>query len=187
VTTLATARRTGAGTLLVLAGGCALLPLRLRLLAPPVPFRLAILVGLYGLVLCASLLVPAPAGPRRLHPAIALGIGLGALGLAAIAAGPSGPLPVAGTAVALGVVAAVAEEALFRRAGYAALERYGPTVAIVATAAAFAAVHVPLYGAAAFPVDLGAALLLGWQRHATGSWSTPAATHAAANLLAVLR
>jgi len=38
-----------------------------------------------------------------------------------------------------------------------------------------------------FPVDLGAGLLLSWQRWAGGSWGVPAATHAAANLLAVLR
>ena len=40
---------------------------------------------------------------------------------------------------------------------------------------------------AAFPVDLGAGLVFGWQRWATGSWVAPAGTHAAANLVAVLR
>jgi membrane protease YdiL (CAAX protease family) len=145
------------------------------------------LPALYALLLFASVLVPAHSGPRRLHPAIALGVGLAALGLAAIAAGPSAPLPVAGTAVALSLLAAVAEEALFRRAAYSALERHGPGLAIATTALLFAAVHVPLYGVAAFPVDLGAGLLFGWQRHATGSWSVPAATHAAANLFAVVR
>jgi hypothetical protein len=45
---------------------------------------------------------------------------------------------------------------------------------------------VPLYGVAALPVDLGAGLLLSWQRWAAGTWTVPAATHAAANLLAVV-
>ena len=47
--------------------------------------------------------------------------------------------------------------------------------------------HIPSYGLAAFPVDLGAGLLFGWQRWAAGTWTVPAATHAAANLLAVIR
>jgi membrane protease YdiL (CAAX protease family) len=49
----------------------------------------------------------------------------------------------------------------------------------------FALVHLPAYGLAAMPVDLGAALLLGWQRYASGRWTVPAVTHAVANLLAV--
>jgi membrane protease YdiL (CAAX protease family) len=60
-------------------------------------------------------------------------------------------------------------------------------VAIVGSAVAFALLHVPLYGVAVLPVDLGAGLLLSWQRWACGTWTVPAATHAAANLLAVIR
>ena len=59
--------------------------------------------------------------------------------------------------------------------------------AVVGSAAAFGLIHLPLYGWAAFPVDLGAGLLLSWQRWASGTWAVPAATHAAANLLAVIR
>ncbi len=59
-------------------------------------------------------------------------------------------------------------------------------MAVVGSALLFAAVHVPLYGVAAFPVDLGAGLLFSWQRWASGDWTVPAATHAAANLLAVI-
>jgi membrane protease YdiL (CAAX protease family) len=51
------------------------------------------------------------------------------------------------------------------------------------TAVLFAAVHLPLYGAGALPLNLAAGVLLGWQRWATGSWTAPAATHAIANLL----
>jgi membrane protease YdiL (CAAX protease family) len=49
----------------------------------------------------------------------------------------------------------------------------------------FAFVHLPAYGLVAMPVDLGAALLLSWQRYASGRWTVPAVTHAVANLLAV--
>jgi membrane protease YdiL (CAAX protease family) len=83
-------------------------------------------------------------------------------------------------------VAAVAEELLFRRVAYGWLEGYGPAVAVVGSAVAFAAVHVSLYGPPALPVDLGAGLLFSWQRWAAGTWTVPAATHAAANVLAVM-
>jgi membrane protease YdiL (CAAX protease family) len=59
-------------------------------------------------------------------------------------------------------------------------------LALVGTSLLFALVHVPLYGWAVFPVDLGAGLLFGWQRWAAGTWTVPAATHAAANLLVVI-
>ena len=59
--------------------------------------------------------------------------------------------------------------------------------AIGGSALLFAAVHVPIYGPAVFWVDLGAGLLFSWQRWASGTWGASAATHAAANLLAVLR
>jgi len=81
----------------------------------------------------------------------------------------------------------VAEEALFRRLAYARLERFGAAVAIAGSAILFGLVHVPAYGPAALPVDVGAGLLFGWQRWASGTWTVPAATHAFANALVVLR
>jgi membrane protease YdiL (CAAX protease family) len=68
---------------------------------------------------------------------------------------------------------------------YDRLLRFGAVVAVGGTAAVFALVHLPAYGVAAMPVDLGAALLLSWQRYASGRWTVPAVTHAVANLLAV--
>ena len=96
-------------------------------------------------------------------------------------------MPWAATAVWLSLLAAVAEEALFRRALYGALLRRGPVIAVVVSAVAFALLHVPAYGWVAFPVDLGAGLVFGWQRHASGTWAAPGITHAAANLAAALR
>ncbi|MDR7512393.1 MAG: CPBP family glutamic-type intramembrane protease, partial [Armatimonadota bacterium] len=92
----------------------------------------------------------------------------------------------AAAAVAAALVAAVAEEAFFRRLLYGWLEPLGPIAAIGLAAIAFAAVHVPAWGPAALPVDLAAGVLFGWQRWASGTWTAPAATHVAANLLQVI-
>jgi membrane protease YdiL (CAAX protease family) len=57
--------------------------------------------------------------------------------------------------------------------------------AVLGSAILFTLVHLPAYGTAALPVDLGAGLLLSWQRCASGRWTVPAVTHVLANLLAV--
>jgi membrane protease YdiL (CAAX protease family) len=139
-------------------------------------------------------------GPAATRPAaplgawITLGAGLAVVLAVAVLGGPAPPLPAGAAALALSVLAAVGEEALFRGVLYGWIERLASNLpgvvpaalAIAGSAAVFAAVHLPSYGPAAFPVDLGAGLLLGWQRWASGSWTVPAATHAAANLLAVI-
>lgn len=93
------------------------------------------------------------------------------------------PLHATTAALAASAAAAVAEELFFRRLLYGALERFGPAVAITASALLFALVHVPHYGLAALPVDLAAGFVFGWQRWASGSWTAPAATHVFANLV----
>lgn len=169
-------------TLLLVVVASILLVARLWLPALGRSGRLVGLAAILLAILVASLLVPVAADRPRLHPAITLASGLAAVGVA-FALGRPVAAPYVMVALPLSLLAAVAEEALFRRAAYGALERYGALVAIGATAIAFALVHVPLYGVAAFPVDLGAGLLLSWQRWASGTWTVPAATHAAANLL----
>lgn len=114
-----------------------------------------------------------------------LGIGMVAVAAAGVVAGPAPDPRVGAAAAGLGLLAAVAEEALFRRLLYARLARYGAVVAVLGSATLFALVHLPAYGTAALPVDLGAGLLLSWQRFASGRWTVPAVTHAVANLLAV--
>ncbi len=118
---------------------------------------------------------------------LALGVGLGAFGagrLLAVGAVPVAPFVL--RSVALNSLAAVSEEAFFRRFAYGlAAARRGPAVAIGTSAAIFAAVHVTVWGWAVLPLDLAAGLVLGWQRWASGGWSVPAATHVAANVLAV--
>ncbi len=99
---------------------------------------------------------------------------------------PLGPSALV-VAIALNALAAVAEEAFFRRYLFGVLAAsHGLTVAVVATAAAFALVHVTVWGWWVLPLDLAAGLVLSWQRAATGRWSVPAATHVLANTLALL-
>jgi len=121
---------------------------------------------------------------------LVLAAGAGAVALAALASTLPGPaVPVPGGPIVLVLVAAagVAEEAFFRRLLYGRLLRWGAAVALVGSAVAFGLLHVPLHGTAALPIDLGAGLFLSWQRWASGTWAVPAATHALANLVVVLR
>lgn len=113
--------------------------------------------------------------------------GLLSIGVVAWVVGPWPPLRLVWAGIPVGVLASVAEEALFRRVAYARLLRFGAAVAVLGSALAFALLHVPLYGVDVLPVDLGAGLLFSWQRWASGTWTVPAATHAAAGLLAVMR
>jgi membrane protease YdiL (CAAX protease family) len=181
-----------------LAAGLAFLLARTALgtVAAAVP----VLVAGYLAMAATALAVPAPAGEgaagRAVHAwrsatpplgwAAPLGIGLAAVAAAGMVAGPAPDPRVGAAAAGLGLLAAVAEEALFRRLMYLRLlARYGTVVAVLGSAILFALVHLPAYGTAALPVDLGAGLLLSWQRFASGRWTVPAVTHAVANLLAV--
>jgi membrane protease YdiL (CAAX protease family) len=180
-------RRAELGGLLVLAGSVALLLSRPAISANrSAPLML---LALYAAIGGASAAVDVAPVDRSaaLAPSTALILGLVGLGAVAWMSGTPVPIPRSPWAPVLGVCAAVAEEALFRRLAYGRLLRFGVPVAIVGAAVAFALLHVPLYGVAVFPIDLGAGLLLSWQRWASGTWTVPAATHAAANLLAVIR
>lgn len=174
------------GTAAALAAvGLALFVLRLRLLGyPSAPVLFA---AIYALVGAASLAVPiGPQDDRRLSPAGALALGVGAMAVATFLTGPVIPVRLGPQALGLNSLAAVSEEAFFRRFLYGRLVRVGAVAAVAATALLFALVHLPAYGPAAFWVDLGAGVLLSWQRWASGTWAVPAATHVVANLLVVL-
>lgn len=88
--------------------------------------------------------------------------------------------------VGLNTLAAVAEEALFRRLAFDVLLAAGPLVAIGGSALLFGLAHVTVYGWWAFPLDTAAGAVLGWQRWTTGTWTFPAVTHALADLLVVI-
>jgi membrane protease YdiL (CAAX protease family) len=166
--------------------GIALLLLRLRILDTSGATRITLLTAVFAAILVTSLLVPVAPDVARVRPWIVTAVGLAGVGLAALASGRPIPAPLGASALPLAIVAAVAEEALFRRAVYGRLERLGPAVAVAGSALLFAAVHLPLYGAAALPVDLGAGLLFSLQRWASGTWTVPAGTHSVANVVAVM-
>jgi membrane protease YdiL (CAAX protease family) len=170
---------------LVLVASCSLVFLRLSLLPAPQPTKVATLSVLYAGILGACLLVPARR--ERGRSILALGVGLVAVALVTVIVPRPVPLPFAPVALPLAVVAAIAEEALFRGVLFDGLRRRSDLVAVVGSAVVFAAIHVPLYGLAAFPLDLGAGLLFGWQRATAGSWHTPAITHVVSNVLGTLR
>jgi membrane protease YdiL (CAAX protease family) len=177
---------------IVVAAGCATLTARPLLLDVAGGHPAAVISVLFVTLLAVSLLWPAPttagATPtsfRVVLPVLAIGIGAFVAGRALLAGSPP-PAPATAFLVALNTLAAVAEEAFFRRLVYGALLAAGPVAAVVGSAVLFAAVHVTVYGVWVLPLDLAAGLLFGWQRQATGSWRVPAVTHAVANLMVVL-
>jgi uncharacterized protein len=188
----AAARRDGSWTVLLAGGGL----LTLRLAYASGPGGLWLLASAYLAVGTASALAtameatPAPtqaAQPmrRRSAAAVALGVGLGAFVLVVAVDRPGIHASAGSVGMGLSAMAAVAEEAFFRGMLYGRLARFGPLVAVAGSGAAFALIHVGTYPTPAVWVALAAGLLFGWQRWATGSWLVPAATHVAANLLAV--
>ena len=149
--------------------------------------RVVLFGATYLTIGLASIAVPVGRDRPHMFPVMAFVVGAAAILLAGRIAGPAVPSPWNAAALPLSLLAAVAEEALFRRVAYARLERFGAVVAVAGSALLFGLVHVPAYGPAALPVDIGAGLLFGWQRWASGTWTVPAATHAFANAMVILR
>jgi membrane protease YdiL (CAAX protease family) len=143
--------------------------------------------ALFGALLVVGIAWPTVAARRLSFAAVA---GPFLIGVACLAVGRlfghAPGFPLRPGYVALVVVAAVAEEAFFRRLVYATLEPGGAALATLGSAALFAAAHVTVYGFWVLPLDLAAGLVLSWQRWATGTWTVPAATHVVANLMVVL-
>lgn len=185
MTTRGEARESWAATL-VMVVGIAVLVAR-PFAEATAGMRTALFAASYLTIGLASIAIPLERERPRLTPGLALLWGLGAVVVAANVSGSPIPLPWSAAALPLSLLAAVAEEALFRRLAYARLERFGAAVAVVGSALLFGLVHVPAHGLAALPVDVGAGLLFGWQRWASGTWTVPAATHAFANAMVVLR
>jgi membrane protease YdiL (CAAX protease family) len=160
----------------IIAGATALL------LRPPATVGAIALTAVAGTV---GAVLPLPRSPGRVGVgrwAICTALGIAAFVLARLGP-PAVPVMLTTAGVAAAIVAAVAEELLFRRLMYAWFEHWGAIAAVALTAGAFAVVHLPGYGTAAVPINLAAGVLFGWQRYATGGWTAPALTHLAANLL----
>ena len=171
---------------LAVLAGCTLLLIRTSFTG--LPATATMFAALYLLLGAASLAVPVGGDGARSLSSLSVGAaGMTAIVLAAWLVGPGFPVPHALEVLLLNSLAAVSEELFFRRLVYGGLVRFGPAIAIGGSALLFATLHVPIYGPAVFWVDLGAGLLLSWQRWASGGWGAPAATHVVANLVAVLR
>lgn len=142
-----------------------------------------------GLVFAALLGVLAAAyrpDVGRVRWIIPAGVGGAALLVlpAVLTNGGLGQLPLTGYfgwAAATTVIVA-AEEAFLRGVMFDALVRWrGADVAVVGAAAAFALLHLPLYGAGVLPLDFAVGLLLGALRLLTGGWAAPGVAHAGAD------
>jgi membrane protease YdiL (CAAX protease family) len=153
---------------------------------PLLPGGTAPLVAVFGLLLLvgAAWPVATDAGPPAavLWPLV---VGVAAF-LLVRALGGGLRMPVGPRYATAIVLAPVAEELFFRRFVYGVLRPGGAALAIGGSTVLFAVAHVTVYGWWVLPVDLGAGLILGWQRWASGAWVVPAATHVVANLLIVL-
>jgi membrane protease YdiL (CAAX protease family) len=172
------------------AMGAAVLVLR-PLISGRVGWTATTVAGLFTGLLAVSLAVPVPApgsGERRRPPVwLIVGlIGVATFALARLFGGGHAPAPLTARVIGLNSLAAVAEEALFRRLTYGALQAGGTAWAVGGSALLFGLVHVTVYGWWAFPVDLAAGLILSWQRLASGTWTVPAITHVLADLLVVI-
>jgi len=127
---------------------------------------------------------PQPTSPATVVVVASVGV-LTFLSGRLLAAGHA-PVPASGLIIALNTLAAVAEEALFRRLAFAVLLPAGPVCAIAGSSLLFGLAHVTVYGWWAFPVDAAAGAVLGWQRWTSGGWMVPALTHVLADLLVVI-
>lgn len=171
---------------LLIVAGCAVLVARPAILGlgPPTLVITAVFVALLAVALLAPL--PSLGERRRRQLLLATVIGLGAFAVGRVVGGAEAPVAWSVRLIALNTLAAVAEEAFFRRLVYGVLAPVGAAFAIGGAAVLFALVHLMTYGAWVLPIDVAAGVLFGWQRWATNSWRVPAATHAIANVLVVL-
>jgi membrane protease YdiL (CAAX protease family) len=146
------------------------------------------LMGLFAVLLAVGLAWPIARDTSQgaVAVAVALVVGVGAFALGRVVGGGRSPVPFRAGYVTAVTLAAVAEEAFFRRFVYAVLRPGGAPLAVAGSTVLFAVAHVTVYGWWVLPLDLAAGLVLSWQRWASGSWAVPAATHVVANLLVVL-
>ncbi|HUQ62523.1 MAG TPA: CPBP family intramembrane glutamic endopeptidase [Acidimicrobiales bacterium] len=178
--------------IVVAAAGCMLLVARPPLLgavSDPVTVLMLLFVALFAVGVCW----PAEPGAKsvsREQIAWMLALGIATFAVGRVLGGGDAPFHTPASAIArlilLNSVAAVAEEAFFRRFVYGTLVPGGAALAVVGSAALFALVHVTIYGWWVLPLDLAAGLVLSWQRWASGSWKVPAVTHVVANILVVI-
>jgi membrane protease YdiL (CAAX protease family) len=175
---------------LLLAGLGAAVGIRVALGAPQIAASQrggVAFVAALALLLAAYNWRPGPLRPTS--------IAVGVAGAAVLVAGPLWlhlGSPTAGSELpltsfplwaALVVPIAGCEEFLLRGALFEACDRaIGPLGAVALSSAAFALIHVPLYGVTALPLDLAVGVWLGGLRLVTGGVAAPATAHILADL-----
>jgi membrane protease YdiL (CAAX protease family) len=147
-----------------------------------------------GVVFAAALLALAVGAGWRLGRASLAAAGIGVFGgivlvLAWLSSRSGVAIDLASVNAAIAVwtpvvaLIAVAEEVVLRGVLFSALRAWGGDGwALAATTVLFAAMHVPLYGFGALPLDLAVGLLLGGLRIATGGVLAPSVAHVVADL-----
>ncbi|MGH8859906.1 MAG: CPBP family intramembrane glutamic endopeptidase [Jatrophihabitantaceae bacterium] len=138
--------------------------------------------------LAALCLAGGLSAPGRLSVSLLSGTAA-AIGLAAVAVLRSGLASVAGRSTAeflpwmvVTTIVAISEEAFLRGTMFDLVQRRGgETTAVLVCAAAFAALHVPLYGWRVVPLDVAVGLLFGTLRVMAASWTAPAFAHVLAD------
>jgi hypothetical protein len=175
----------------IAALGCGLLAARPAILASAGQPATALAVVFAALLILGALLpLPLPAVASAVKPSphvlAVTAAGVVAFGAARLLVGGQAPLRLTFPVVVANTLAAVAEEAWFRRLCFGLLAPAGSVIAVAGSAALFASVHVATYGFWILPLDLAAGVLLGWQRAVTGSWGASAVTHAIANVFVLL-
>ena len=156
----------------------------------PTPAASAPAALLFSAVLIGGAAASRPELGRAGWRAVALGAGGGAalvavslVGLPALALGPRATSATLTWWVPLVSVVALSEELVLRGALFSALSSgHGDVVAVAATALLFAAIHLPLYGVGAMPIDLCAGVFLGSLRVLSGGVAAPALAHVLADV-----
>jgi hypothetical protein len=174
----------------VAALGCGVLAARPALLASAAQPATA-LAAVFAALLTVGALAPLPASSSAMTPsprvtAVTIAVGVVAFGVARLLVGGRAPVRLTFPVVIANTLAALAEEAWFRRLCFGLLAPAGSVIAVIGSAALFASVHVATYGFWVLPLDLAAGALLGWQRAVSGSWGAAAVTHAIGNVLVLL-
>jgi membrane protease YdiL (CAAX protease family) len=156
----------------------------------PVPAASPPAALLFSAVLLTGVVVYRAELARANWFGVSLGVGGGAalvavslVGVPAITLGPRAAPATLWWWVPLVSLVALSEELVLRGVLFSALRtERGDIVAVVLTAALFAAIHVPLYGAGALPIDLCAGVFLGSLRVVSGGVTAPAVAHVIADL-----
>ncbi len=177
----------GRAPALVVAVGCAAIARALIGGAAPaasVPAAAVFAAALAAAAVCAG------ARPRQVSwSGVVLGLGGGAAlvalslaGLPAIVLGARAPALTLTWWLPLVSIVATTEELVFRGVLFDAVrDRSGDAVAVAVTAVLFAAIHLPLYGASALPIDLCVGVFLGCLRVGSGGVTAPLVAHVLAD------